>query len=249
MGGPATVRDVPDMYRRLALVSRELETLGLQHKRVPEQLLTAMAGKDVAPLRTLANVLEPVKEYKRHFQGMFYTPQTPLNRLVDAAPAESEEARQFGAAVDALLAGRPAGTTPLPLDAPARVAVQATLARWAANDKLLRPLLTTTPTLTEYAPLSAYLSALATLALERLQQMEKSQVPSAAWLCAATLRPRTWAVSTIARISSGVIARPRPPLTFDSTPPVAANFMTRAPSATCARTARRQSSGPSHRLT
>ncbi|RYU78008.1 family 20 glycosylhydrolase [Hymenobacter persicinus] len=183
-----TVRDVPDMYRRLALVSDELETLGLQHKRVPEQLLTALAaGKSVAPLRVLANVLEPVKEYKRHFQGLFYTPQTPLNRLVDAAPAESEDARQFGVAVAALLARRPAAG-PLPQDAATRAAVQAVqgpLTRWATNDQLLQPLLTTVPSLAEYAPHSVRLSALATLALTRLQQFEKGQQPTAAWLAAA----------------------------------------------------------------
>jgi hexosaminidase len=183
-----TVRDVPDMYRRLALVSDELETLGLQHKRVPEQLLTALAaGKSVAPLRVLAGVLEPVKEYKRHFQGLFYTPQTPLTRLVDAAPAESEEARQFGVAVAALLARRPAAG-PLPQDAATRAALQAVqgpLTRWATNDQLLQPLLTTVPSLTEYAPHSVRLSALATLALTRLQQLEKGQQPTAAWLAAA----------------------------------------------------------------
>ncbi|GAA3949180.1 beta-N-acetylhexosaminidase [Hymenobacter algoricola] len=178
---PAAVRDVPDMYRRLALVAQELETLGLQHRRAPEQLLATMAaGRNVAPLRTLAGVLEPVKDYKRHFQGLFYTPQTALTRLVDAAPAESEEARQFGVAVEALLA-RPAGKA-----APAAlIAVQAPLLRWAANDQLLQPLLTTVPSLTEYAPLSGRLSALAGLGLERLRQLETGLPPSAAWLAAA----------------------------------------------------------------
>ncbi|SHI56517.1 hexosaminidase [Hymenobacter daecheongensis DSM 21074] len=183
-----TVRDVPDMYRRLALVSRELETLGLRHKVVPEQLLLAMVGgHNAEPLRTLAAVLEPVKEYKRHFQGLFYTPQTPLNRLVDAAPAESEEAREFGAAVETLLARRPAAA-PLPTDAATRAAlaaVQAPLVRWALNDKLVQPLLAAHAPLGEYAPLSSRLSALSTLALERLRLLQKGQTPSAAWLAAA----------------------------------------------------------------
>ncbi|MFC7667976.1 hypothetical protein ACFQT0_11705 [Hymenobacter humi] len=70
-----------------------------------------MAGSyDVGPLRTLAEVIEPVKEYKRHFQGMTYTPQTPLNRLVDAAPAESEVARRFATLVDSVVA--PGSVTP-----------------------------------------------------------------------------------------------------------------------------------------
>ena len=52
---PITVTDVPDMYRRLGGISALLETLGLQHRRAPEQLLTQLAGgRDLAPLRTLA---------------------------------------------------------------------------------------------------------------------------------------------------------------------------------------------------
>ena len=184
------VTNVPDMYRRLGAVSQQLESLGLQHRRAPEQQLRQLAGltADVAPLRTLARVLEPVKEYKRHFQGFTYVPSTPLNRLVDAAPAESDVAREFGCQVDTLLnfhtaagAGRP--TTPA-----ARVllgTLRQQLQRWQANNSQLVPLLAASPTLTEYAPLSAALSTAAALGLERLTQLEKGQVPSAAWRAAA----------------------------------------------------------------
>ncbi|UOR05743.1 beta-N-acetylhexosaminidase [Hymenobacter aerilatus] len=184
---PATVTDVPDMYRRLALVSAQLERLGIRHRRVPEQLLRQLAaGQPVAPLRTFASVLEPVKEYKRHFQGMKYTTQTPLNRLVDAAPAESDAAREFSAAVDALLAQ--VGTTPaspLPAALPALAAVRAPLTQWQANDVKLQLLFNTSASLREYGPLSARLSALSALALERLQLLEQGQTPTAAWKKAA----------------------------------------------------------------
>ncbi|SNC74784.1 hexosaminidase [Hymenobacter gelipurpurascens] len=184
---PATVTNVPDMYRRLALFSNELETLGLQHRKAPEQILAQLAqGKSVAPLRTLASVLEPVKEYKRHFQGFKYTTATPLNRLVDAAPSESDAAREFGVALDALLARRMASK--FPNDAETRTglaALRATLLRWQANDVLVQPVLAANPTLTEYAPLSGQLKALATLSLERLTLLEKGQAPSASAQAAA----------------------------------------------------------------
>ncbi|MGY2131726.1 beta-N-acetylhexosaminidase [Hymenobacter sp. HD11105] len=187
---PITVTDVPDMYRRLGGISTLLETLGLRHRRVPEQLLTQLAGgRDVAPLRTFASVLEPVKEYKRHFQGMTYTTQTPLNRLVDAAPAESDAAREFGVAVENLLRLRqkvPQGTPSLTAEAKvAAVAVATPLRQWQLNDALVRPLLMAQSSLQEYAPLSAQLSAIAALALERLRLFEKGQAPSAAWQTAA----------------------------------------------------------------
>ncbi|SHK93523.1 beta-N-acetylhexosaminidase [Hymenobacter psychrotolerans] len=186
-----TVTDVPDMYRRLAVVSGQLEGLSLQHRKAPAQLLRQMAGPDpaaLAPLRTLADVLEPVKEYKRHFQGFTYTPGTPLNRLVDAAPAESDVARQFGWRVDSLLAARPAKTAALPRTAAARARLKALreqLTLWQTNDTRLQPLLTTSAPLTEYAPHSTQLRLLATLGLERLTQLELGTAPSAAWLAAA----------------------------------------------------------------
>ncbi|TGE23027.1 beta-N-acetylhexosaminidase [Hymenobacter metallicola] len=186
----AAVRDVPDMYRRLALVSNELETLGLRHRTAPEELLMQLAGGgDVAALRTLAGVLEPVKEYKRHFQGFTYTPSTPLNRLVDAAPAESEAARQFGVAVEGLaqyLELAPAAERFKGQSSKALLSfLNAQLRTWQANDQQLQPLLLKGSSLWEYAPLSGQLRLLATLGLERLQLLEKNQKPSATWQAAA----------------------------------------------------------------
>ena len=183
---PAATQNVPDLYRRLAAVSGQLETLGLRHRRAPELLLRQIAGAtDIIPLRTLAEVLEPVKEYKRHFQGFKYTTQTPLTRLVDAAPAESDVARRFGALVDSVVAaplqaGPPTGARRRQL-----AALRATLLRWQANDTRLQPLLLINFTLSEYAPLSRHLSAVAGLLLERLGQLELGQAPPAAWLASA----------------------------------------------------------------
>ena len=186
---PATVTDVPDLYRRLDAVADELETLGLRHRRAPALLLRQLsAGHEVGPLRTFASVLEPVKEYQRHHQEFKYTTQTPLTRLVDVAPAESDVARRFNAAVDTLLAQLPAGAAPTSLPAaarPALAAVRAPLAQWQANDALLQTLFADAPGLQEYAPLSARLSALAQLAQERLQQLEQGQAPTSAWQAAA----------------------------------------------------------------
>ncbi|NVO86784.1 beta-N-acetylhexosaminidase [Hymenobacter terrestris] len=181
------VTSTPDMYRRLAVVSRQLEGLGLQHRSAPEQLLRQLAGPtDVVPLRTLTQVLEPVKEYKRHFQGFTYTPSTPLNRLVDAAPAESDVARNFNCRVDSLMEAMStaqARGSVFAMSASRRNAVtmRQQLQTWQANHSLLIPLLASSPTLTEYAPLSAALSAAAALGLERLALLEKQQQPDAEW--------------------------------------------------------------------
>ncbi|RAK65228.1 beta-N-acetylhexosaminidase [Hymenobacter edaphi] len=186
---PGTVTDVPDMYRRLQVVAAQLETLGLQHRRAPQQLLTMMAaGQPVEPLQTLAAVLEPVKEYKRHFQGRTYTPQTPLNRLVDAAPSESEVARVFHATLDSLLKAPRAKLTELPRTPATRrqlAYLRQRLKTWQQNDARVQPTLQLNADLREYAPLSAQLTVVSALLLQRLEQLEKGQPAAAEWLTAA----------------------------------------------------------------
>ena len=196
----ATTQSVPDLYRRLALVSDELETLGLRHRRAPARLLPELAGPsaspaEVAALQNLAAVLEPVKEYQRHFQGFKYTTQTPLTRLVDVAPAESEAARLFAATADSLLALRPAGASgtavaQLPQTAASRrylAALREQLVTWQKADLQLAPLLARQPALREYAPLAASLTTVATLLLQRLTQLERSPATATRLLLPAAL--------------------------------------------------------------
>ncbi|MBF9220068.1 beta-N-acetylhexosaminidase [Hymenobacter ruricola] len=183
---PAATQSVADMYRRLPAVSAELEMLGLRHRIVPELLLKQLAGgNNVAPLRTLAEVLEPVKEYKRHFQGFNYTTATPLNRLVDAAPAESEVARRFGVLVDSVVAASGSASGRSAATVRQLATLRAQLLRWQANDALLQPQLLLHPMLREYGPLSTSLAAVAKLLLERLTQLQTGQAASAAWQASA----------------------------------------------------------------
>ena len=196
----ALTQDVPDMYRRLAVVSDELDALGLRHRHAPAALLRQMAAPypvALPALQTLAAVLEPVKEYKRHFQGFKYTAETPLNRLVDAAPAESEVARRFSVTVDSLLAGQPVLTTlvptvaPLPLTPAARgqlAHLQKQVQQWQPVSQVLTPLFVVSPSLAEYAPLATQLSAIATLLQQRLTQLASGQPILPAWQTEAKLQ-------------------------------------------------------------
>jgi hexosaminidase len=189
----ALTQDVPDMYRRLALVSNQLETLGLHHRSAPAALLRQLAKPYPAalpPLQNLAAVIEPVKEYKRHFQGFKYTTETPLTRLVDAAPAESDVARRFGATVDSLLAAQPVLTTlvptvaPMPLTPVARrqlAHLQKQVAQWQQTSQALTPLFAAALNLAEYAPLAAQLGVVAELLKQRLTQLESGQPVLPAW--------------------------------------------------------------------
>jgi hexosaminidase len=195
----ALTQNVPDMYRRLAFVSEELEALGLRHRRAPAALLRQLASPYPAALpalQTLASVIEPVKEYKRHFQGFKYTTETPLTRLVDAAPAEADAARRFGATADSLLASLSIAVPTFPATPPKLTpaanrqlaSLRQQVAEWQRATEALTPLFVTSPGLAEYAPLAAQLSIVAGLLNQRLTQLEQRQPTVPATQAAAKLQ-------------------------------------------------------------
>src|SRR5262249_34957445 len=91
---PQSVTDVSSMNARLEIISHRLEWLGLTHRGQYWLMLHRISGPatadEFAALKTLADILEPVKDYTR-WETMQARPitTTPLNRLVDAVPPES----------------------------------------------------------------------------------------------------------------------------------------------------------------
>ena len=105
---PQDVKDVDSMYRRLEVVSRELEAVGVTRGSSYTLMLARLAGThSPETLKTLADVVEPIKAYARE-GAREYTSLTPYNRLVDAARPESEVARIFAERVDHLTANKDA---------------------------------------------------------------------------------------------------------------------------------------------
>ena len=84
---PASVNDVADMYRRLAVTSLRIEELGLSHKLHTERMVRRAVGNgvDYQTLVTLLEVSQPVTFGQRHRLQVGMTQQTPLTRLIDAA--------------------------------------------------------------------------------------------------------------------------------------------------------------------
>jgi hexosaminidase len=165
---PAHVADTADMYRRLEATSRWLEWTGVTHRSNFEPMLARLAGhRPVEPLRVLAELLEPVKNYARPGTRP-YTSLVPLNGLVDAARPESEAARRFSRLVDRALALEPG----------ARDSVEWWLRRWRANDVELRPLMDVAPGLAAARPLADDLRDVAGIGLAALQA---DTVGSAGW--------------------------------------------------------------------
>jgi hexosaminidase len=164
---PQEVKDVESMYRRLARVSRQLEGLGLTQRSSYRPMLERLTNmNDAAPLKVLADVLEPVKFYERG-ETRPYTSFTPLNRLVDATRPESDAAREFARLLDQMSANR------------AEIRKQLTL--WRDNKAPLIPVMQRSALLQEAIPLAEDLAALATAGLEALDYVEAGKPAPQAW--------------------------------------------------------------------
>jgi hexosaminidase len=178
---PQSVTDVDDMYRRLAVISRQLEELGLTHKKNFGTLLRRLAGSDdIGALATLASLLEPVKEYRRG-QLRPATMLTPLTGLVDAARPDSESARRFVQMIDGLLS-----------DAPRfqlyRENIRSSLVEWRDAGLALEPQMDRSPALHEAQPLAKDLSELGRLGLEALSYLSAGSAPTQEWRDASLAR-------------------------------------------------------------
>jgi hexosaminidase len=171
---PQSVTNVEDMYRRLTVISSQLEELGLTHEKNYGMLLRRLAGSDnTAPLRTLASIIEPVKEYRR-YQMRPQTMVSPLTGLVDTARPDSETARQFAADVDALLADAPRFALYRP-------SIERMLLEWQSASRALGPLIDRSPALQEARPLASDLAVIADAGLQAISHLSAGDAASAEW--------------------------------------------------------------------
>ena len=179
---PQSVTDVDSMYQRMGEISRRLDWLSLTHNSSYAPMLRRIAGtEDIAALKVLADVVEPVKGYARHAQAITEpTAATPLNRLIDAARPESMTARHFAELVNALVAGQIKPGT--------EVQIRALLTRWRDNDANLQPLVEHSALLQEVVPVSQDLSALGKAGLEALDYLDRGEPAPDPWKTAQLAR-------------------------------------------------------------
>ena len=171
---PRTVTDVPDMYRRLAVISLQLEELGLTHKRNQEMMLRRLVrNDDIGPLRTLVSVIEPVREYRRYQQR----PQTmlsPLTGVIDAALPDSETGRKFQWMVTEFLNDGPRFQL-------YHAELSEMLGDWQTAGASLNPVIDRSPALKEIKPLAQNLSQLGATGLEALSYLKLGMPPPKDW--------------------------------------------------------------------
>jgi len=176
---PQEVRDPASMYARLDFVSARLEWLGLTHRTVSRHMLQRLAGSasatEFAALRTLTEVVEPVKNYtRRQTAPAEPSSATPMNRVVDAVPLESDAGRRFNDQVDQFLAAACH-------DSAVEARLRAQLSTWRDNDATLQPLAQRSFLVKEVAATSQDLSALGTAGLAALDAIAKGHPAPDSW--------------------------------------------------------------------
>lgn len=165
---PQNVKDVDSMYRRLEVVSRWLDFAGLTHRRNYPVMLERLTNlQRIASLRTLDEILEPVKGYARE-QMRPYDSFTPLNRLVDATPPESDAARDFASLAANWSANKDQ--------------IRKQLTVWRNNQTDLIPLMQSSGVLQEDVPLAQDVSALAAAGLKALDYLDSGKQAPPDWV-------------------------------------------------------------------
>ena len=169
---PEEIRDVQDMYRRLSIISLQLEQLGLKHISSRNAILRKLAkSRDIEPLKVLVEVVEPMKGYTRNTNGTLYTTFSPFMLWADAATADATVARVFNEDVGRYLSGK--------LEA-SQLRTQLDL--WSNNHKKVLPIIKRSPALSEIESLSENLSKTAAIGLEAIGLIESGGKPSSGWV-------------------------------------------------------------------
>jgi hexosaminidase len=168
---PASVRDVESMLQRLEPVSLQLEEVGLTHIRNYEMMLRRLVrSANVASLKTLVDVLEPVKEYHRH-DNTAYTSYSPFTRIVDACRPESMTAVRFNAA--AVRFTKEKSDKSLLLSC---------LTSWENNQQALFTVIDGNPVLHEIKPQAERLAQLTKAGMEAVDLLAKGKKAKPEWL-------------------------------------------------------------------
>lgn len=170
---PREVNDVDDMYRRLDVISRQLEELGLTHRKNQAMLLRRLANSDyIEPLQNLVGIIEPVKIYQR-YQVRPQSMLSPLTGLIDIAQADAPKARLFNKLVLKVIA-RKDDKSLYPL-------LGTFFSVWHNTGVELKPMMENNPALFEAKQLAIDLQNLGEIGFEINDILQTGKTPGADW--------------------------------------------------------------------
>jgi hexosaminidase len=158
------VKDVDSMYERLDTFSQKLAYYGLPYESVREQMMRRLSGySDPTTLQVLASVVQPPRDYAREDLKK-YDVFSPINRLVDTVPPESDTAREFKQVALRISSGKA-----IPGD---WQKARQWLVLWRDNDAVLQPSLVQSALTAELVPVSRNLSKTAAIGLVALDNLQ-----------------------------------------------------------------------------
>ncbi len=170
---PESVQDVEEMYRRLEIISLQLEELDLTHEKNYGLMLRRLAGsRDISVLKNFVDVVEPVKEYRRN-RLRPHTSFSPMTRVIDAARPDAQIPRYFKKMVARYI------TSPMPEDVQS---IEKWLILWQGNHKNLAELFRSSPVLQEIKSLSSDLANCATIGLVAMELIKGNRVATESWV-------------------------------------------------------------------
>jgi hexosaminidase len=170
---PAAANDLASMYQRLDRISDWLNWRGVTHQSNYSPMLQRLApDAPLNALKTLGDAVEPLGIDDREGHHA-YNQETPLNRLVDAARAESVPVRRLEEHVAHYL---------LSPSTEEEAGIRRQLEIWRDNNARLRGVLDSSFLLKEATPISEDLSRLGEIGLEALDSLRANRAVPSGWL-------------------------------------------------------------------
>ncbi|PIB37390.1 hypothetical protein BFP72_04140 [Reichenbachiella sp. 5M10] len=168
---PSEVKDTRSMYSRMDKVSLLLEHYGIEHIRNHEMILRNLANsRNIEPVRTIVNVLEPMKGYTRNAGGYMYSVFSPYTKLADATLADAVDAVRLRYLLEDYQQGSMSSHL-----------LEDMFRTWVDNDELIQSMVKTSPILDQAVSHSANLKVIAIDAMQALEYIESGKKAPKKW--------------------------------------------------------------------
>jgi hexosaminidase len=175
---PRETRDVPDMYRRLAVESIRLDGLGLSHISGPQSGLRQLAGSEEggAQLAVLTSVLSPVS-FGNRYEQQKTSQLTPMGNAVDYTRPDPPVREELRLMVERYLhSASPVEHTT------ARQELERLFQSWIAVGPALDTIAAQHPKLNQLSLRRAQLPRLGQLGIQSLNSIDSHKAPGTAWI-------------------------------------------------------------------
>ncbi len=149
------INDVENMYKRMGIISNDLEQLGIMHIRNKQVILRNISNyQNTEALNKLSNISEPLKVYSRNKGGKEYKTYSPFTLFADACNVDAKDAIIFNKLVDQFIHTQ---------DTSIKKQLLSYLRSWISIENELKILSTRAPLLLTVLPYSNRISKISSL--------------------------------------------------------------------------------------